>query len=50
MKKPYTEPTADETPIGIIISRGSREQPRPMFAAYVWYTPPQHVIEAAKAA
>lgn len=31
----HTKPPDDE-PIGIIISRGSRAEPPPRFAAYVW--------------
>lgn len=36
--------TADELgrePLGIVISRGSREEPRPMFSAYLWEPPPE---------
>jgi hypothetical protein len=31
-----TPPLVDEEPIGIIISRGSRQEQQPMVLAYVW--------------
>jgi hypothetical protein len=50
MKKAYSLPVDDE-PIGIVISRGTRAEPVPMFSAYVWGTAPEPVIdEASKAA
>ena len=30
------QPGVDEEPMGIVISRGSRAETRPQFAAYVW--------------
>ncbi len=43
MKKPATPrplPESDE-PIGIVISRGSREEAAPRFWAYVWGPAPE---------
>lgn len=44
MKKRSAEP-APEEPLGIIISRGSREDLPPRFAAYVWGPGPETVAE-----
>jgi hypothetical protein len=35
----------DQEPIGIIISRGSRQQSAPRFSAYVWGPAPVEVSE-----
>ena len=40
MKKPYLTSTSDE-PVGIVISRGSRDEPTPMFVSYVWESIPE---------
>ena len=32
---------AAEEPLGIVISRGSREEPPPMFSVYVWGPAPE---------
>ncbi|HVX41662.1 MAG TPA: hypothetical protein VHB25_19030 [Gemmatimonadaceae bacterium] len=32
---------ADQEPIGIVISRGSRQEAVPMFLAYVWAPAPE---------
>jgi hypothetical protein len=34
-------PKIDEEPLGIIISRGSRQEPPPMVFAYVWGPAPE---------
>ncbi|MDQ2888974.1 MAG: hypothetical protein M3R65_00270 [Gemmatimonadota bacterium] len=39
-----------EEPIGIIISSGSREEPRPVFSTYVWGPAPDISDDAYKAA
>jgi hypothetical protein len=49
MKKPHIQSTSME-PIGIIISRGSREEPVPAFSAYIWGPAPEPVDEASRAA
>lgn len=52
MKKAYLLPNTDE-PIGIVISRGSRAEPIPMFSAYFWGPAPEPVAvtdETSKAA
>jgi hypothetical protein len=47
-KKPET--TSSDEPIGIIISRGSREEPTPMFTTYIWGPAPEPADDASKAA
>lgn len=37
-------------PIGIVISRGSRAEPIPMFSAYVWGPAPEPAIDSASKA
>jgi hypothetical protein len=49
MKKPYSIPTSDE-PVGIVISRGSRAEPTPVFVSYVWGPVPEPADNASKAA
>jgi hypothetical protein len=51
MKKAYTVSPTEE-PIGIVISRGSRAEPVPMFSAYIWGPAPESVTtdERSKAA
>ncbi|HXC25790.1 MAG TPA: hypothetical protein VNU46_07735 [Gemmatimonadaceae bacterium] len=49
MKKPSIQPIAGE-PIGIIISRGSREEPTPTFSAYIWGPAPDAASETSRAA
>ncbi len=44
MKKRIAEPEPQE-PLGIIISRGSREDLPPRFAAYVWGPGPETVSD-----
>ena len=46
MKKDRKETESSE-PIGIIISRGDRTEPTPMFSAYIWGPVPDAVVETA---
>ncbi|MGI9089519.1 MAG: hypothetical protein ACR2GG_00280 [Gemmatimonadaceae bacterium] len=39
-----------EEPRGIIISRGSREEPTPIFTSYVWGPAPEPAEDTSKAA
>jgi hypothetical protein len=39
--KASTKLTADQEPVGIVISRGSRLEPTPTFFAYVWGPAPE---------
>ncbi len=39
-----------QEPLGIIISQGSREEPRPMFSTYVWGPAPEPAEDTSKAA
>lgn len=41
---------AEEEPRGIVISRGSREDPPPMFSVYVWGPAPDPEPSESKAA
>lgn len=47
-KKPDSK-RSDE-PLGIIISRGSKEEPTPLFSTYVWGPAPDEANDASKAA
>ena len=47
-KKPDT--TSSDEPIGIIISRGSRDEPTPIFSTYVWGPAPEPADDTSKAA
>jgi len=50
MKAQKTEvPTPDQEPIGIVISRGPRQEERPMFRAYVWGPAPEVTDEPTEA-
>lgn len=42
--------TTSPDPIGIVISRGTREEPTPTCAAYVWGPPSGAADESSKAA
>jgi hypothetical protein len=44
MKKDRKE-TGSSEPIGIIISRGDRTEPTPVFSAYIWGPVPDAVAE-----
>ena len=46
MKKDRKETDSSE-PIGIIISRGDRTEPTPVFSAYIWGPVPDAVPETA---
>jgi hypothetical protein len=46
MKKDRKETNSSE-PIGIIISRGDRTEPTPVFSAYIWGPVPDAVVETA---
>ena len=46
MKKDRKETVSSE-PIGIIISRGDRTEPTPVFSAYIWGPVPDAVSETA---
>ncbi|MDQ6738650.1 MAG: hypothetical protein M3Z30_13250 [Gemmatimonadota bacterium] len=49
MTKSKDATSADE-PLGIIISRGSREEPTPIFSTYIWGPAPEVRDGAYKAA
>jgi len=44
MKK-VREITESDEPIGIIISRGDRKEPPPIFSAYIWGPAPEPVAD-----
>jgi hypothetical protein len=46
MKKDRKETTSSE-PLGIIISRGDKTEPTPIFSAYIWGPVPDSVKESA---
>jgi hypothetical protein len=46
MKKDRKE-TGSSEPLGIIISRGDRTEPTPVFSAYIWGPVPDPVVETA---
>ena len=46
MKKDRKENVSSE-PIGIIISRGDKTEPTPVFSAYIWGPVPDAVAETA---
>jgi hypothetical protein len=46
MKKNRKDSGSSE-PIGIVISRGDRTEPTPVFSAYIWGPVPEPVIESA---
>ncbi len=45
-----TDTTRSDEPLGIIISRGSREEPTPVFSTYIWGPAPEIGDGAIKAA
>jgi hypothetical protein len=49
MTKNVDTKRSDE-PLGIIISRGSRDEPTPIFSTYVWGPAPEPADGASKAA
>jgi hypothetical protein len=46
MKKNRKDEGSNE-PIGIVISRGDRTEPTPVFSAYIWGPVPDPVLEPA---
>ena len=46
MKKDRKENGSSE-PLGIIISRGDKTEPTPIFSAYIWGPVPDAVVETA---
>jgi len=46
MKKDRKEISSSE-PMGIVISRGDKTEPTPVFAAYIWAPAPEEVEESA---
>ncbi|HJP86191.1 MAG TPA: hypothetical protein VJ852_09390 [Gemmatimonadaceae bacterium] len=46
MKKDRKEINSSE-PMGIVISRGDKTEPTPVFAAYIWAPAPEAVEETA---
>lgn len=49
MKKDRKEIGSSE-PLGIIISRGDKTEPTPVFSAYIWGPVPDAVVETTRAA
>jgi len=46
MKKDRKETNSTE-PLGIVISRGDKTEPTPVFAAYIWAPAPEEAEESA---
>ena len=46
MKKDRKETSSSE-PIGIVISRGDKTEPTPVFSAYIWAPAPEAAEESA---
>jgi hypothetical protein len=46
MKKDRKETNSSE-PLGIIISRGDKTEPTPVFSAYIWAPVPEEVANTA---
>lgn len=46
MKKDRKETNSSE-PLGIVISRGDKTEPTPVFAAYIWAPAPEQAEESA---
>jgi len=44
------DPTEETEPVGIVISRGSRDEPTPAFFAFVWGPAPEGKPESARVA
>jgi hypothetical protein len=49
MPKPVNV-TEESEPVGIVISRGSREEPTPAFFAYIWGPAPDADTESPRVA
>ena len=44
------EPTEETEPVGIVISRGNRDEPTPAFFAFVWGPAPEGKSESERVA
>lgn len=49
-KRPKGIPSIEDEPIGIVISRGLRDEPAPVVRAYVWGPAPELDASETKAA
>jgi hypothetical protein len=49
-KRPKGIPSIQDEPIGIVISRGLRDEPAPVVTAYVWGPAPELDSQETKAA
>ncbi len=49
-RRPKRIPTTQDEPIGIVISRGLRDEPAPVVMAYVWGPAPELDAPETKAA
>ncbi len=47
LMKKNRKDTGSNEPIGIVISRGDRTEPTPVFSAYIWGPVPEAVVESA---
>jgi hypothetical protein len=47
MMKKNRKDQASNEPMGIVISRGDRTEPTPVFSAYIWGPVPEAVTETA---
>gem|GEM_PF-1073494 len=47
-RQPSQQREASVEPVGIVISRGTREEPRPTFWSYEWSAPPTARAPRAK--
>jgi len=47
LMKKNREDTGSSEPIGIVISRGDRTEPTPVFSAYIWGPAPKAIKESA---
>lgn len=47
MMKKNRKDQASNEPMGIVISRGDRTEPTPVFSAYIWGPVPEAVTESA---
>jgi hypothetical protein len=48
MKKDHKEEIASSEPLGIIISRGDKTEPTPIFSAYIWGPVPDSVRDSVQ--
>lgn len=47
LMKQNRKDTGSPEPIGIVISRGDRTEPTPVFSAYIWGPAPEAIKESA---